>query len=145
MTSFFRTARETLAQELERFRNRRFLEATMAASALVALADGEVNFTELTVIDQALEVVHELNLYAPHKAVDIYRDYIEGLRADAEATRDKAFDAVARIAGDGRAARVPVRVCVAIGTSDEDFSEPEKKVIRELCRVLELDPAEVGL
>ena len=33
MSSIFRAARETLAQELERFRNRHFLEACMAASA----------------------------------------------------------------------------------------------------------------
>ena len=145
MTGFLHAAKAALATELERFRNRHFLDATMAASALVALADGEVNIPELNIIDQALDAVHELNIYHPHKAVDIYRDYIDGLRKTPAATRDRALDAVAKITGDERAALVLVRVCVAIGKSDEDFSEAEKKTVRDLCRILDIDPAEFGL
>lgn len=40
MAGIFQGAREALAQELARFRNRQFLDAAMAASALVAMADG---------------------------------------------------------------------------------------------------------
>jgi tellurite resistance protein len=145
MTGFLHAAKAALATELERFRNRRFLDATMAASALVALADGEINITELNIIDQALDTVHELNIYDPHEAVDIYRDYIDGLQKAPAATRGKALDAVAKITGDARAAHILVRVCIAIGKSDEDFSEAEKNTVRDLCRTLDIDPAEFEL
>ncbi len=145
MTGFLNSAREALTNELKRFRNRHFLDATMAASALVALADGEINITELNVIDQALETVQELNIYDPHKAVDIYRSYIDGLETAPAATRARALGAVAKIAGDGHAANILIRVCIAIGKSDEDFSEPEIQTVRELCRTLGLDPAEFGV
>ena len=42
MSGIFQGAR----QELARFRNRQFLDAAMAASALVAMADGEVSLWE---------------------------------------------------------------------------------------------------
>jgi len=38
-----------------------------------------------------------------------------------------------------------IRVCVAIGKADEDFSGPEKAVITELCQSLGLDCGELGL
>ena len=145
MSSIFRAARETLAQELERFRNRHFLEACMAASALVALADGEVNISELNTIDQVLETVHQLKIYDPHVAVDIYRDYIDGLREDGEETRRRALRAVERLTGDAEAARLIIRVCVAIGKSDDDFSPPEQDLILDLCAILNIPPAEFGL
>ena len=145
MTGFFQQARKALAEELEKFRNRNFLEATMAASALVALSDGDVNLTELNVIDQALEAIQELKIYDPHDAVDLYRDYMHDLRTDPAKARIKILEEVGKIAGDPHAARLLVRVCVAIGKSDDNFSEKEKAVIVDLCDALRLDTAEIGL
>lgn len=145
MTGFFSQARAALAIELEKFRNRQFLEATMAASALVAAADGKVNITELNMIDQALEAIHELNIYDSHDAVDIYRDYADGLYKNPPATREKAMKAVAKVAEDTHAARLLIKVCVAIGKSDEDFSDEEKAVISEICDAVALDCNELGL
>lgn len=145
MSGFFSQARAALAIELEKFRNRQFLEATMAASALVAAADGDVNITELNMIDQALEAIHELNIYDPHDAVEIYRDYADGLYKNPPVTREKALKAVGRMADDDHAARLLIKVCVAIGKSDDDFSDEEKTVITEICEAVKLDYGELGL
>ena len=59
MVGFFKFAKEALAAELDKFRNRQFLDATMAASALVSLADGDANITELNILDQALETIQK--------------------------------------------------------------------------------------
>lgn len=75
----FRTARETLRNGLSRIKNRQFLDATMAASALVATADGEVTFSELSALDTMLETVRDLQIYDPHIAVDIYRDFADAI------------------------------------------------------------------
>lgn len=75
----FRTARETLRKSLSRIRNRQFLDATMAATALVATADGEVTFSELSALDSVLESVQDLQIYDPHVAVDIYRDFVDAI------------------------------------------------------------------
>ncbi|MDA1325299.1 MAG: TerB family tellurite resistance protein [Proteobacteria bacterium] len=145
MASFFKFAKEALAVELDKFRNRQFLDATMAASALVSMADGDANITEINILDQALETIQELKIYDPHDAMDLYRDYIDALRADPGATRDTIMRTIGRIREDPHAARLLIRVCVAIGKADEDFSGPEKAVITELCQSLGLDPDELGL
>jgi tellurite resistance protein len=145
MSGLFDTARDAIARELERFRNRRFLEATMAASALVAHADGEMKFAEMNTLDQALDAIRELNIYDPHEAVDVYRDYMDALRADEAGARERAFEAVARIAGDAHGAGLLLKVCVAIGKADNDFSDRERAVIAALCETLQVDPAAAGI
>ena len=92
-----------------------------------------------------LETIQELNIYDAHDAMDLYRDYLDELRDDPGATRDKIMQAVGRIEDNQHAARLLIRVCVAIGKADEDFSEPEKAVIMELCQRLALDSRELGL
>ena len=95
MTSFIRTAKAALAREHERLRNRSFLEATMAASALVAMADGEVKFSELSALDDLLENVRELQVYDPHVAVDLCRDYVEAIAAERHRSLNFTFHHIA--------------------------------------------------
>ena len=141
MAGIFHEGRQALAQELARFRNRQFLDAAMAATALVAMADGEVSLPEQVTLDQVLETVQELRIYDPHAAVDIYRDHVDALAADSYAAREKILETVARLAGDEAAGNVLIHACVAIAKSDDDFSPPEQIAVRELCRALGLDPA----
>ena len=56
----------------------------MAAGALVAMADGEVKFSEMSALDDLLENVRELQIYDPHVAVDLCRRYVEAIAADVE-------------------------------------------------------------
>lgn len=145
MSGFFQQARTVLSQELQKFQNRSFLEATMAASALVASVDGEINIAELSMLDQALEAINELNIYDPHDAIDIYREHAEALTADPGAEREKILRLVRKLSDQEHAARLLIKVCVAIGKSDDEFSESEKNVIDQLCANMGLDPAETGL
>lgn len=145
MTGFLHAAKAALATELERFRNRRFLDATMAASALVAMADGVVKFSELSALDDLLESVRELQVYDPHVATDLCRDYVDAIAADAVAGKAKALAAVGRIAGDDEASRLVIQMCLVISRSDGEFSECEVDAVRDLCAALWLDPGDVGL
>jgi tellurite resistance protein len=145
MVGFFKQAKEALAAELDKFRNRQFLDATMAASALVSMADGDANITELNILDQALETIQELRIYDPHDALDLYRDYLEGLRQDPAGTREKIMQTIGKLRDDPHAATLLIRVCVAIGKADDNFSAPEMTVIQDLCQALALDCDTLGL
>ncbi len=117
----------------------------MAASALVAMADGEVKFSELSALDDLLESVRELQVYDPHVAVDLCRDHVDAIAADAAAGKAKALKAVGRIAGDDEAARLVIQMCLVISRSDGEFSDNEVDAVRDLCAALWLDPGDVGL
>lgn len=132
----FRTARETLRNSLSRIRNRQFLDATMAATALVATADGEVTFSELSALDTVLETVQDLQIYDPHIAVDIYRDFADAIAENADAGRRSAMAAVGKIGRDHEAAELVIRVAVAISKADGELSPLEARAISDICATL---------
>ncbi len=142
MESFLQRARDSLRRERQRVRNRPMLEAIMAASALVAVADGNVSFSERHRIDDVLRNLDLLKIYDVHKAIDLFNDHIEAIRTDAAAGRKKALDRLRGIAGGEEDARLVVRVCLAISHADGDFSHQEKEAIGSICRVLALDAKE---
>lgn len=145
MTGFLKEAAEAIQLEFERFRNRQFLEAVMAASALVATADGEVRFAELHMIDEVLETVQALRIYDPHQAVDIYRDHVTALHDQPALGYERAIRAIRRIADEPDAARILVKVSLAIGKSNDEFKDAERAVIGIICDTLGVDRAEAGL
>jgi tellurite resistance protein TerB len=132
----FRTARETLRNSLSRIRNRQFLDATMAATALVATADGEVTFSELSALDTVLESIQDLQIYDPHIAVDKYKDFADAIADDPERGRRNAIATVHKVAGDADAAELVIRVAVAISKADGELSRQEAKSISDLCETL---------
>ena len=132
----FRTARETLRNSLSRIRNRQFLDATMAATALVAMADGEVTFSELSALDSVLETVQDLQMYDPHIAVDIYRDFADAIAENPDTGRRAAMAAVGKIGRNHEAAELVIRVAVAISKADGDLNPRESRAIGEICGTL---------
>ena len=132
----FRTARETLRNSLSRIRNRQFLDATMAATALVATADGEVTFSELSALDKVLESVQDLQIYDPNVAVDIYRDFADAIGSDPETGRRLAMAAIGKLADEHESAELVIRVAVAISKADGELTVEEAQTIGDLCAVL---------
>lgn len=108
----------------------------MAATALVATADGEVTFSELSALDSVLESVQDLQMYDPHIAVDIYRDFADAIAENADAGRRDAMAAVAKIGRDHEAAELIIRVAVAISKADGELSPLEARAISDICGTL---------
>jgi tellurite resistance protein TerB len=143
MSNIFRAARASLAEKIERHRNKPFLEAMMAATALLALADKEIALSQRLALDFILENVKELKVFDVHQAVNLFRDYGKEVQDDFNKAREKVLKTVAKFSGDQEKAALLVRACILIAKADGDFSEPEQKVVDELCRVLCLESAKV--
>ena len=124
--------------QAERHRNRPFLEATMAASALVAAADGTVSFSERHRIDQILESLDQLKIFDPHEAVNLFNDILASLAETPDQGREAALKRIARLAEDPEASRLMVRICCAISEADGEFSPPEREQIGIICATLGL-------
>ena len=136
MSSIFRAARASLAKKIERHRNKPFLEAMMSATALLALADKEIVFSERLALDFILENVKELKVVDVHEAVNLFRDYSKEVQEDFNKAREKVLKTVAKFSGDQQKADLLVRASILIAKADGNFSKPEQKVVDELCRVL---------
>ena len=145
MAKLLKGLRDGIRAELARHRNRPFLEAAMAASALVAAADGEISFSERQRMDQVLETLDDLRVFDVHQAVDLFNGFVDAMRDDMDEGVAKALKAVGRIAGNAEAMRLLVRICIAVARADGEFSDPERDRIHQICRLFNLKPAEFDL
>ncbi|MDJ0945252.1 MAG: TerB family tellurite resistance protein [Kiloniellales bacterium] len=137
--------REGLKKRSARQRDRRFLEATMATSALVAYADGEVSFTERMRLDQILEQLRQLRAFDVHDAINHFNKVIEDLKSEPEEGHARAMDAVEAFAGDAASARLIVRIACHLCVADGVFTEGEQEQVAELCLQLDISPEDCDL
>ena len=143
MANIFRAARESMAAKLKRHRNKPFLEAMMATTALLALADEEIVLSERLALDFILENVNELKVFDVHQAVNLFQDWAKEIKEDFGTAKKQVLQAVAKFSGEEEKASLLVRAAILIAKADGDFSEPEQKVLDELCQVLCLESSAV--
>ncbi len=124
-----------------RHRHRPLLDATMATAALIAYADGEVTFSESSLIDRIVEGLEPLQSFDVHEAVDLFKDYVDTLRVHPEKGHARALRAVARMKDDPETADLILRVAAAISDADGSVSGPELESLREIRTVLGLPAA----
>jgi tellurite resistance protein TerB len=136
---------ESVQERLHQHRDRSFLKAAMAASALAAYADGTVSLTERYSIDDMLENLERLKLHDHEKATQILNDYIHALQDDPESAQVVLIGKLKRIADDREAANLIVQIALAVSYADGHYNYAEKLQFVEICKILGLDPKEASL
>lgn len=129
-----------LRSGLERMRHKPFLEASMAAAALVAAADGTVSLSERSRLDEILEGLDLLKLYDVHDAVELFNSHIAAIEADGTLGREAALEQVALVADDETEADLVLRIALAIGSADDILAPEEIDVLNRICTKLGLIP-----
>ena len=132
-----------LAKYHQKVRSRQFLEAVMGASAMLALADGEISFAELMARDYVLDQVRELQVFDPNEAAELFRTYVETISINPKRGETVISEAITQLSGDAELASLLLRICVVIGKSDRDFSQREREVINTFADVLGLEKGEI--
>ena len=125
-----------LNERIARHRNHDFLNAAMAASALVTQADGKITLSERYRIDAILARLERLRIYDPHKVAQILNGFLIELRDSPEAARGVLLRKLGRIAEDRKAAELIVRIALSVCHSDGGFSASKRARFAEICAVL---------
>ena len=128
-------------KELQRHRQRPFLEAVAAACALVATSDGEVSFSERARLDAVVESLSELRLFDPHEVVDAFDAHVAVLAHDADGGHNEMLKTITAGTKNDGAADLLLRISVAMSLADGRDSADEHKVIDQICAALGLEPA----
>jgi len=131
--------------QLERHHNLPFLKATMAASAVVAIADGSIAFIQRIRVDQILETLDTLKVFDPHEGVNLFNAYTDSILKDPASGHVKAIAAIMPMAKNHEIAKLLIRACRAISEANGDISLVEKIEMITLCSLLGVDPADCGL
>lgn len=132
---------ERWSQQIARIRDRHFLEAAMAAAALVSTADHETRLSEQIALDHLLARLEKLRIFDPHRAVDLHRSFAQAIEADAALGRRKAIDVVSSFKGKGNDAHLILYVAASIARANRGLPRAERELLSEIQEQLGL-PAE---
>ncbi len=112
------------------------IDASMAAAALVATAEGDVSFAERATLDQAIDALAARGEADPQLAAEIFEEFVEAIRANSSQGSRPALAAIGAVEGAAEAAAVVLRIAQAVGHADGHISQPELEAIERVAEAL---------
>jgi tellurite resistance protein TerB len=134
-----------LKTEALKFKNKGFLQAAMAGSALLALADGEISPEEKRKMVKFIENYEPLSVFKTTDIIATFGEYVSQLEFDNDLGEAKAFEAIEKMKNNTQAARLIMRLVISIGAADGDFDDHEKAMARRIAVELGLNASEFEL
>ena len=139
------TIQQTLGDEMTRFKNRDLMEGVVAGCAMVGYANGSVSAAEKQKMMGFLQSSDAMKVYDITQVLDTFGRYSRQFEFDTDIGQAEALKVIGKLRNKPDEARLLVRVCCAIGSSDGDFEDSERQAARSICRELGLDPADFYL
>ena len=143
--SQLKTKANELKTEALKFKNKDFLNAAMAGSALVAMADGSISSEEKQKMIKFIESNDALSIFTTSDVIKAFQDFVGQLEFDRDIGEAKAYQALGKMKSNTEASRLLVLMIIAIASSDGIFDGDEKKVAVKIAKELALDPSEFEL
>ena len=128
-----------------RFNNATFADASMAACALIAAADGKIDTQERSRTAAFITSSDKLKSFDVGALRTKYDNYCDKVTADYDFGKIELIQVIGKAAKKSEEARAVVQLAVVIANADGTFDEQEQMVMREIIYALKLDPGEFGL
>lgn len=138
-------ARNKLSTEVGKFKNKEFMEAIIAGCALVSASDGEISSAEKLKMSGFIKNSEELKVFDTDTVIATFNRFCSKFEFDESIGKAEALSVVGKIRSKPEQARLLVRVCIAIGSSDGNFDKQEVATCKTICSELGLDPADFEL
>ncbi len=143
--SQLKTKATELKTEALKFKNKDFLNAAMAGSALIAMADGSITASEKQKMIKFIENNDALSVFTTSDVIKAFQDFVGQLEFDKDIGEAKAYQALGKMKSNTEAARLLVRMIISIASADDVFDFAEKKIAAKIAKELGVDPAEFEL
>lgn len=122
-----------------------FRDASMAMCALVAAADGSIDAEERRKVAALISSNDVLAIFSADDLRTRFDDSCSKLSADFDFGKVSVLQEVAKAKKKPAEARAVIQIGIIIGGADGNFDADEKKVVREACFAVGLDPSEFDL
>lgn len=140
---------KTKAGELKtgalKFKNKDFLNAAMAGSALISMADGSITADEKQKMVKFIESHDALSIFPTNDVIKSFQDFVGQIEFDKDIGEAKAYQALGKMKSNAEAARLLVRMIIAIASADGYFDAAEKTVAIKIAKELAINPSEFEL
>jgi len=113
-----------------------FIEAAMAASALVATAGGEAGFAERHKVDEILESLTTFTSFSYHAALLHFESFAEEIYRRPAEGQARALKAIAAVADSAEDARVILRIACAVARNEAGYPQPCVPRIGDIAKTL---------
>ena len=143
--SSLKTKAGELKTEALKFKNKDFLNAAMAGSALVSMADGSVSAEEKQKMIKFIESNEALSIFPTSDVIKSFQDYVGQLEFDKDIGEAKAFQALGKMKSNVEASRLLVRMIIAVASADGNFDISERAVASRIAKELGISPSEFEL
>lgn len=134
-----------LKTEALKFKNKDFLNAAVSGSVLISMADGNISSEEKQKMMRFIENYEALSVFSSKELIDAFQNCVTQIEFDKDLGEAKAYDAIRKMKSNDAAARLIMRLTIAIAGADGNFDDDEKRVARKIAMELSLNPADFEL
>ena len=136
---------DSLQTNISKFKNNDFADASMAICALIAAADGTIDTAERQKTTALIISNETLKIFPASEWKQKFDFYCEKLSQDFDFGRIEAIQAIAKLNKKLDQGRAVIQIGIIIGGADGDFDKDEKKVVKEACHAVGINPGEFDL
>lgn len=137
--------RDELTNRVSKFKNKKFMEGTVASCAYVAMASDGVSSDEKQKMIGFIKNSPELNVFDTEQIIDVFNKLASNFEFDKDIGKGEAMKLITRMRDEPDAAQLMLRVAIAIGKSDGDFDAAERASAKDICAALNLSAADYDL
>jgi len=134
-----------MKDEVLKFKNKKFLSAATAGTALIALADGDVSSEEKKKMLKIIESNDALSVFKTSDVISSFNEFLNNFEFDKDVGESKAYEALNLLKGNDVACRTVMRLILSIAAADGVFDDNEKAVAVKEARELGLNAADFEL
>ena len=132
------SGRDELTRQVGRFKNKKFMQGTVAVCVRIAVSSDGVSSEEKQKMMGFLRSSEELKVFDTNEVIEFFNKLVSSFDFDVEI-------GILALKDQPEAAQLALRVGIAVAKSDGNFDQDEKLASREIAIALGFDPAEFGL
>ncbi|MEG4225838.1 TerB family tellurite resistance protein [Microcoleus sp. N9_B2] len=136
---------DSLQTNISKFKNNEFADASMAICALIAAADGTINSAERQKTAALIVSNETLKIFPALELKQKFEFYCEKLSQDFDFGKVEAIQAIAKLNKKLDQGRAVIQIGIIIGGADGNFDSDEKKIVKEACHAVGINPGEFDL
>ncbi len=135
----------SLKTSVAKFKNKEFSDACIAMCALIAAADGTVDATERQKTAALIMNNDILKIFPADDLRSKFDEYCNKLGTDYDFGKISLIQVLGKLQNKPDQARAVIQIGIVIGGADGNFDQAERKIVKEACHAVKLNPAEFDL
>lgn len=131
-------AKDSLSNEINKYRSKDLMQAIVAGSTLIAYADGEISPAEKQKLVGYFRNSDQLKVFDTDKVIEAFNGFVGKFEFDRTIATGEVLQKITVFKGKPEAQLI-VRVCQAIALADGSLAVAEEKALGEVCTALGLN------